>query len=694
MIDEQTIRQWFYLFKGEGKLTEIRLLAKKGSYSKTLSGYFTDVETMLAQLRPYADAGYGIYATLNAVKEACYGRDQHDALLPNPVTTGDGDIAGRDFILVDIDPKRASGTNATDIEKKRAQGIANRVYHYLANGGFSRPVVADSANGVHLYYRVQLANSEDNKNLVRNFLAALSMMFSDEYADIDVTVFNASRIVKVIGTSSNKGANTADRPRRMSRFVYVPESFNITERAYFEKVAAELPKVEKPSPGNNFATESFDIDAFIRQHGIAVHSRSRFGGGEKIVLEECPFDSSHKHPDAAIFRMDSGAIGFKCLHNSCSHYTWKDVRLHFDPNAYDRRDRYEFDARRRYYSPVPQLPEPSAPETEDKGKKWLQMSEIKYVDPSGLPHVPTGITRLDNRIMGLMMGDLTIVTGLTGSGKTVLIDNIILNIVQRGFKAAVWSGELQDFRFQSWIDQIAAGRNNTIAKAGYTDLYFATRDVCEKVNRWLDGKLFLYNNDYGNKWSQLFNDIKEVVAGEKVKVVILDNLMALSLTYSGEKNDRQTQFVNDLKNWCKGSNVHCILVCHPRKEQSFQLLRAESVAGSGDLVNFCDNLFIVHRVGRDFTKRARDFFDTGTVEDMERYDNVLEVCKNRSTGVKDLLVGLYYEKESRRMKNEAAEYVHYGWEGETQRYNDFLDSLLHANDEFDRNDDMPEFLED
>lgn len=699
MINEQTIRQWFYLFKGEGKLTEIRLLAKKGSYSKTLSGYFTDVETMLAQLRPYADSEYGIYATLNAVKDACYGRDQHNVLLPNPVTTGDGDIAGRDYVLIDIDPKRASGTNASDAEKKHAQDIANRVYHYLTNEGFSRPVVADSANGVHLYYRVQLANSDENKMLIKNFLEVLSMWFSDDYADIDKSVFNASRIVKVIGTSSNKGANTAERPRRESRFVLIPDTFAITERAYFEKVAAMLPKPEKPSRGNGYSGESFDLDTFIQQHGIAVHSRTRFDGGEKIILEECPFNGSHKHPDAAIFKLDSGAIGFKCLHNSCSGYTWKDVRLHFDPQAYDRRDYYEYRARRQYNMPIqPTEPEAPAPETDEKGKKWLQMSDIKYIDPSKLPHVPTGITQLDNRIMGLLMGDLSIISGLSGSGKTILIDNIVLNVVQRGYKVAVWSGELQGFRFQSWIDQIAAGRNNVREKQGYTDLYFAPRDVCEKINKWLDGKLYLYNNDYGNKWSQLFGDIKEVVEREGISLLVLDNLMAMSLTYFGDKNDKQTQFVNELKNWCKVKNIHCILVCHPRKEQSFQFLRMESIAGTADLVNLSDNVFIIHRVGRDFSRRVRDFYDVGTADEMEKYGNVIEVCKSRSVGVKDLLIGLYYEKESRRMKNDVAESIVYGWNGDDvrsdTRYGSFLDNLLHTDDEFDKIEDMPEFLED
>ena len=273
--------------------------------------------------------------------------------------------------------------------------------------------------------------------------------------------------------------------------------------------------------------------------------------------------------------------------------------------------------------------------------------------------------------MGLMMGDVSIVSGLSASGKTVLIDNIILNVVQRNFKVAVWSGELQGFRFQAWLDQMAAGKNYVKAKQGYDNLYFAPKNVCDRVHDWLEGKLFLYNNEYGNKWAQLFQDIQDVVESEGISLVVIDNLMALSLTFSGEKNDRQTQFINEIKSYAKQKNIHIILVCHPRKEQSYQLLRADSIAGTADLVNMCDNLFIVHRVGRDFQKRAKDFFGEWLVKDMENYNTVIEICKNRSVGIKDYLIGLYYENESRRMKNDIAEYIVYGWQEDSGEQSTF-----------------------
>ena len=142
MIEDRTIRQWWDIFKGENALTEIRVL----SQNKTFSGYFTSVETMLPELKKYDGVG-GIYATLNQVKESCYGRTQKDEIQPRPKsTTSDGDIERRRWLLIDFDPKRPSDTNASDAEKAEAEGRMRRVYKYLRDEGFNAPVVADSEN--------------------------------------------------------------------------------------------------------------------------------------------------------------------------------------------------------------------------------------------------------------------------------------------------------------------------------------------------------------------------------------------------------------------------------------------------------------------------------------------------------------------------------------------------------------------
>jgi archaellum biogenesis ATPase FlaH len=657
-MNEITIRQWYDTFKSGEELVEVRIV--DNAYKRTYSGYFTDVNTLLNEIRKYDNCN--IYFTLNAINPACYDREQHDRIVTKPKsTTSDNDIVGRDWILIDIDTKKPSDTNSTDEEKEMAKEVVNNVFKFLRDEGFEKPVVCDSGNGFHLLYKIAMKNSNENTTICKEFLQVLDMLFSNPNVEIDCTTHNASRVCKLYGTFSRKGSNTKKRPQRESKILRIPDEIKITPNEYFAKVAAMLPKPEQPSKSNYYSNEKFDLEAFLNKHHIAVRNIVRTSSFTKYILDECPFNSSHRAPDSAIFEMSNGGLGFKCLHSSCSQYTWKDFRLKFEPDAYDHKEYQRHEHKMQYYSQ--QKKEPFVPKKEDstKGKKWLAMTDVQYVDMSKLVAIPTGYKELDKKIIGLLMGDVTVLSGLSGSGKTSWIDCVVLNAVQRGYKVGIWSGELQDFRFQSWIDQISAGKNYVCKKEGYENYYYAPKNIANQINKWLEGKLFLYNNNYGSKWQQLFADIKTLVENEGTQLIVLDNLMALQIdSYDGDKYTQQTRFINDLKEYAKAKNIHVILVCHPRKEGGF--LRKESISGTTDLTNLADSVIIIHRIGKDFEQRAGEFFGKDKVLPYLKYNSVIEVCKNRSMGVIDLLVGMYYEVESRRLKNEISENIVYGWQ--------------------------------
>lgn len=657
-MNEATIRQWYDLFKDDNELVEIRILDP--TTRKTYSGYFTDIETILREVKRFGHCN--IYFTLNAINPACYSREQHDVVSMHPkATTSDSDIIGRKWCLIDIDCEKPSDTNSTDEEKELAKEVVNNVYKFLRDEGFAKPIVCDSANGYHLCFRQAMKNTEENTETMRKFLQVLDMFFSTDKVKIDCSTFNASRICKLYGTSSRKGTSTKDRPQRESFIHKVPEEVVVTPNEYFAKVASYLPTPPKKDRFNNYGRDTFDLDEFIREHGIKVSKIIETSTYTKYVLEECPFNSSHRSPDSALFKMRDGGYGFKCFHNSDSHYTFRDFRLLFQPDAYDYQGQGQKLATTQMLSQT-KVFEPLK-ETAEKGKKWLSMKDIKRVDIDELLTIPTGYHELDKKIVGLFAGELTVVSGLNASGKTSWLDCLALNVIQSGFKVAVWSGEMQDWRFQGWINQIAAGKSFVRKKEGYDNLYYTPNQYCEKIGDWLDGKMFLYNNQYGSKWGQLFNDVKEVVSQEGVQLVVLDNLASMNIDeYDGDKYSKQTQFIIDLKEYAKNSNVHVIIVAHPRKQND--LLRKESISGTADLTNLADNVFILHRVGKDFETRGTEFFGQERTFEFLKYGNVLEVCKNRQLGIVDHLVGMYYEPESRRLKNDIAEHIVYGWQEE------------------------------
>lgn len=658
-MNEATLRQWYDVFKDNHELVEIRILDPETK--RSYSGYFTDIETILREIKRYEKCN--LYFTLNVIDPACYSREQHDRISTRPKsTTSDAEILGRKFCLIDIDCEKPSDTNSTDAEKELAKGVVNEVYKFLRDEGFEKPIICDSANGYHLLYKQAMISNPQNTETMKNFLKVLDMYFSTDKVKIDCTTFNPSRICKLYGVISRKGSDTQERPQRESKILRVPQEVKITPNEYFEKVASYLPRPEKRDRSNNWGANSFDLDEFIQKYNIKIRNIVTSHDYTKYILDECPFNSSHRAPDSAIFKMRDGSYGFKCLHNSCSQYTFKDFRLHYDPEAYSGKDYREFQFKQKYFGGKFEPFQPLS-ETEEKGKKWMSMKDVKRVDIAELLSIPTGYHELDKKIIGLFAGELTVLSGLNASGKTSWLNCLALNVIQQGFKVAIWSGEMQDWRFQGWLNQMAAGKNYVRKKEGFENFYYTPSKVCEQIDAWVDKKLFLYNNSYGNNWQQLFNDIKELVESEGVQLIVIDNLAALSIeSYDSGTYANQTKFILDVKDYAKQKNIHVVLVAHPRKQNDF--LRKESISGTADLTNIADNVFLIHRVGQDFQKRAGDFLGEGKVQEYLVFSNVLEVAKNRQMGVVDHLVGMYYEMESRRLKNSIAEHIVYGWQEE------------------------------
>ena len=661
MIDKSEIYKWWHIFKRDNELVEIRFLGN----NKTASGYYKNIENIVRDVeRMDAEGKFQIYFTLNSIEDSCYGREQCEKVVWKPKnTTTDNDIKGRYWIMIDLDPKRPAGTSSSNEEYEKAHIKAVEVYRYLMDMGFYEPVVCSSGNGWHLLLPCKIGISTDTNDVVNKFLKVLSMLFSDDSIDIDVKVGNPSRICKLYGTMAKKGTNIPERPHRMARIVKTPVEIKPNNIEYFKKVAELFPEKEQPSANNNWRPQdgNFDLDEFIAKHNIPVTRKVDVADGTRYYLEHCLFNHEHKGKDAILFKHNNGAVAYYCYHNSCQGNDWRQVREMYDPDAYQRKHNDFPQGYRRYERYQIKTEFTPQEENEKQGKKWLSMKDVKYLDISQMTVMPTGYNALDRKIMGLLLGDVSILSGLSGAGKTSWLDCIILNVIERGFKVGVWSGELQDFRFQSWIDNVAAGKNHVIKNPNFDNLYYAPHDIADKINSWLDGKLFLYNNNYKNRWKQLFSDIQELVEKQDCQLIVLDNLMALNRSdFDGSKNEQQSQFINEIKEYAKQKNIHVILVCHPRKQDGF--LRKESISGTADLTNLCDNLFILHRVGRDFHNRASEFFGEAEVQKFQTFDTVVEVCKNRMLGVQDYLVGMYYESESRRLKNEISEHIIYGWE--------------------------------
>lgn len=681
MVDKLELKKTWDLFVGNDGFTEVRILGKF-----TYSGYFRSFENLCSQLEPYTNMDdEQIYFVMNKIASDCYARSQCEKFVKNPKsTTKDDEITDRQFLLCDFDPIRRPNISSSDEQFEMARLKAQEVYEFLKSNGFTDQVVAISGSGWHLLIPVCIKCDEESDDIIKRFYTYMGSRFSDDKVEFDEKVFNRSRITKLYSVVSKKGANIPSNPWRQSKIVYIPNELKPTSLDTIKRLADLVPKEEPKQVSDRgyhagYGNQPFDLVAWLNQHGIA-YKEDRHGASTRYTLEYCPWVDTHsdrKKWDSALFQDPDGKITFNCQHSHCRDKKWSDFRVFYEPDAYAPKPQQYH--QRIYHQTVPQLVHQPVilPETQERGKKWLSMKDIQKVNLDEMQGFVTGITRLDLAIRKLYYGEVTILSGSNASGKSSLLNTIILNAVQQGVPNALYSGELPPRRLKAWI-QIAAAGKDYLRRSRYGDSWYVPDMIAERIDEWLDGRFFIFNDDeYSHRWEQILSDMEEL-AKAGIKLFTLDNLMSLSIDiFDGDNNKKQKELINQIVKFAKDAQVHIILVAHPRKATGF--IRKTDIAGTSDLTNAVDNVFIVHRVNNDFKKLGGDFYGQANISAYLDYSGVIECCKNRQWGIMDTLFGTYYEIESRRFKNTPEENIRYGW------INDGIQTNMYET----QNNDMP-----
>ena len=305
----------------------IELRAFPKGRKRTDAGYFDGQHwPQLAEHAARLSAsGAAVYVTLNPVDPQLLSRYSNRIEGYASTTTTDKQVTRRRWLLIDIDPVRPSGTSATDAQLDAAKVKARAVYGYLNGIGWPAPLVAESGNGMHLLYALDLPNDDDATALVKAVLIALGERFDDAQTKVDRAVFNAARICKLYGTLANKGDHTAAAPWRLSKLLQTPARAVVTPEQLRGLIPAATPGTTAKAAASMLQSGGFNLEDFLSRHGLA-YTTDRHDGSERFKLAACPFNPEHGNGEAAIFRKASGALGFKCQHDSCSAKSWGDVR--------------------------------------------------------------------------------------------------------------------------------------------------------------------------------------------------------------------------------------------------------------------------------------------------------------------------------------------------------------------------------
>ncbi len=373
MVNIPEVRRTLQVLTRPEQVTELRILSARTTVSPRFvyqaSGYFNDPEALIKSLASLQSAK-GVYITLHPCNPMLLAR-AHNRLrsadeMRKAAATSDLHIARLHWLLIDLDPERPADISSTDEEHQMALVQAQVIKKTLAELGWPDPIEADSGNGAHLLYRVDLPREEGKKEtgLLHRVLKGLARRFDPPEIGaeeeplrllVDQTVFNPSRICKLYGTLACKGDHTAERPHRLSRLLVVPASQELVSKELLAEIAAPLPErsihagTPRETRGGQFrkaegaresegareekgsGADSFDLEAWIAEHQLDVSDPTPWQDGRKWVFHVCPWNEDHTDNSAFIVQHADGSIGAGCHHNSCQDQNWRTLRAVYEP---------------------------------------------------------------------------------------------------------------------------------------------------------------------------------------------------------------------------------------------------------------------------------------------------------------------------------------------------------------------------
>lgn len=263
------------------------------------------------------------------------------------------------------------------------------------------------------------------------------------------------------------------------------------------------------------------------------------------------------------------------------------------------------------------------------------LKDIESRDLRNMSGFSSGIKEIDKILGKFYYGQLIILSGKAGDGKSTFMSQLIVEAISQNVKTMVYSGELVNYYFKRWIDLQVAGEEVIENTSGGYINYDITKSTMDQINRFYGENILLYDWDnVETEYEDLIKIVKLAIDQHDCKFICLDNLMtAISVDRQSELYNAQSNFVERLCKIAKAKEVTILLVAHPRK-------------GSGEFTN--DEV----SGSSDITKKADVVMYYRRNDDMAETERDLAITKNRLTGKltnKTRKITLNYNEKSKRI---------------------------------------------
>lgn len=296
----------------------------------------------------------------------------------------------------------------------------------------------------------------------------------------------------------------------------------------------------------------------------------------------------------------------------------------------------------------------------------LNLAKAKYIPLQERMKntIETGLIDYDKHVYDLKPGEITILFGRNGEGKSTVASQILAHHVNVGKKAYLYSGELSENKIQEWLYKQVIGSNASyydIVDTKYGRKLEIKPKVIQALKKWHDDRLYIYNmkiDKVCKDTKKLFMDmVTAKVCG--ADLFLIDNLMTAFEINERTQYSDQANFVQNCKDFARDNNVHVIIVAHPNKDKGELPLDATSgnltkndVSGSGNISNKADNIIAVERMwkikGQEYDNLIPDAF--------------ISSLKDREEGMRGVFPYWFSRKALRFYNTTTQKEVMYNWE--------------------------------
>jgi twinkle protein len=230
-------------------------------------------------------------------------------------------------------------------------------------------------------------------------------------------------------------------------------------------------------------------------------------------------------------------------------------------------------------------------------------------------------------------GEMTVWTGFNGHGKSLMLNQVLLGLLQQGERMCVFSGEMTP-----------AQQGKRMVKQA-TGLDRPTPAHIDAVGEWLQDRAWLFNVMGSATIARLLDVFAYANRRYGIRHFVIDSLMMTDVPEDGPGSmTAQKAAVQKLADFAKRHGAHVHLVAHPRKgRDESQAPGKLDVAGSSKITDGADNVFTV------WSARKEEGDDPDG-----KPDGCLELQKQRNGDIQHKKVWLYFNRAAMQFSASSA----------------------------------------